>query len=175
MLGMTVSGQAQESGWRTQPIRAAVEPAVTLGPPTVSLRHPRPMTGRGDVAPCGYGIVARGVADDKNPMPPGPTLPAAPSAPPSTLSAPTPMTPAEPAPGMIFNGPVTSGPIMGDGSIGGPLPGMHVRGLFAPIRGPGRRCPAACLPRTLVRAATSSTAAPKHFSGGSRTASYRPS
>ncbi len=121
-FGLTVAGQAQEPAWRSSPT-GANEPAVTLGPPTVSLGAPRALTGRGNVAPCGFGIVARGTADDKAPMPQGPSLPAAPPVGPSTLSAPTPMPPAAPAPGMIFNGPVTSGPIAGDVTVNGPLPG----------------------------------------------------
>jgi hypothetical protein len=85
------------------------------------------MTGRGDVAPCSYGVIARGKIDDKNPMPSGPSLPAAPIPPasssPSTLSAPTPLAPATAVPGEILNGPVTSGPVGSDGVIHGSLPG----------------------------------------------------
>jgi hypothetical protein len=127
-LGMTVAAQAQEPAWRTGPANPANQPAVTLGPPTVSLGAPRALTGRGDVAPCGFGIIARGVADDKNPMPPGPILPGAPTASPSTLTAPTPLAPAAPAPGMIFTGPATTGPVMsgpmiGDAAFSGPVSG----------------------------------------------------
>jgi hypothetical protein len=123
-LGLSATGKAQEPAWRTGSTGPASQPAVTLGPPTASLGAPRPMTGKGDVAPCGYGVIARGKADDKAPRPPGPTLPSAPGAAGSpALSAPTPLPAAAPEPGMIFNAPVTSGPIVGDVAMNGSVSG----------------------------------------------------
>lgn len=127
-LGMSAASQAQEPAWRPGTTRSDGQPAVTLGPPTVALGAPRPMAapaGRGDVAPCTYGFVARGKIEDKAPMPPGPTLPGAPQAGATPLPPPTPLTPAMPVPpGTVFDGSVTSGPMVGDFPVaGGGMPG----------------------------------------------------
>jgi hypothetical protein len=100
---------------------AAQEPAVTLGPPTVSLGAPRALPS-GSVAPCSYDLIARGKIDDKSPMPAGPQLPAAPAAAAAPLPPPTPLSPApNTITGPITGGPITSGPIMSGPVMGGPI------------------------------------------------------
>jgi hypothetical protein len=140
-LGWVTASAAQEPAWRPTP-----QPTVTLGPPTVALGAPRAMTAPGgaNIAPCTYGVVARGKADDKAPLPPGPALPAAPApaAGTSPLPAPTPLTPAMPAPsstvigGQVFSGPVISGPVTSGPFVGDAMPGATIPGTGCATCGP---------------------------------------
>jgi hypothetical protein len=111
-LGITAAAHAQADN----------QPAVTLGPPTVALGAPRAAPSSAvtsDIAPCSFGAIARGKADDKAPMPPGPALSGEGT---GTLTPPTPLAPAGPMTGgPVYGGPVSSGPIV-DGPIGGGYP-----------------------------------------------------
>lgn len=131
-LGWTAVGFAHEPMSQAGSMPDGRKPVVTLGPPTVALGAPRAVPGPVEfIAPCAYGVVARGKADEKAPLPPGPALPLAQTntpAPPAgstPLSPPTPLTPAYPPPaGGVISGPVTSGPITGDVVVhDGAMPG----------------------------------------------------
>ena len=90
-------------------------PAVTLGPPTVQLGAPCAASA---IQPVSF--LARGKADDKAPMPTGPTVPnLQPGAGTSTLPAPTPMGE------MPSSGPIVDNGPMPDGVFGAPLDGRR--------------------------------------------------
>jgi hypothetical protein len=109
--------------------------AVTLGPPTVSLGAPRPvpMSARGDISPCGFGIVGRATVDDKAPMPAGPVLPSGPATASAPLPAPTPLPSADA--GTVVPGSVLGGPVVGEFQSTGLLPGEPCANACCPDAG----------------------------------------
>lgn len=139
-LGLAAIGQAHEP---MSSVSSASQPAVTLGPPTVALGAPRAVpTPRADasVAPCGFGLIARGKADDKSPMPTGPAV-TPPANNTNQLPPPTPLSPSIPGatgpimtgPMPMMGGPITSGPV----ASGPIMPGAPVMGApnWAPLPG----------------------------------------
>jgi hypothetical protein len=107
-------------------------PAVTLGPPSVLLGAPRAASA---IQPVSF--LARGTADDKAPMPIGPTMPPAqPNPGGSTLPAPTPMGELPGSTPIVVNGPMSGGLFSAPMMAGAPCPTCG-NGGGAMVGGPG--------------------------------------